>query len=243
MKGRLLEAVLGDPFSNLALEEVLFLEMQRPSLRVWENQKAVVIGRAQRAEFETDLDYCREHGIPVVRRFTGGGAVYNGPGNINWSFFVPGEGSSGTDAKGVFRSFAVTLVDALRSCGIEGEFVPPNGVAAQGGKVTGMAAFISRRGILCHGTLLVSADLGEVERLTKPSEDRLERRYARSRHVPVANCGVGRKEFIEGLVRASGQELEAGGLTPEEKARLQTLLGRYRSDRWNLGDPFGLDDL
>jgi len=101
---------LGDPFSNLALEEVLFLGLRVSTLRIWSNQKSVIIGRAQLAEFETNLEYCRGAGIPIVRRFTAGGAVYNGPGNLNWSFFVPreenGMGSDLGDANRVFAAFA-----------------------------------------------------------------------------------------------------------------------------------------
>ena len=94
-RGRFLETTLGDPFSNLALEEVLFTGLHYPTLRIWENQRSVVIGRAQLARAEADLEYCHRTSAPVVRRFTAGGAVYNGPGNLNWPFFVPrGEGGT-----------------------------------------------------------------------------------------------------------------------------------------------------
>jgi len=239
VKGRLLETVLEDPYSNVALEEALFAEMNQPVLRVWENKRAVVIGRAQKAELETDLSYCIGHSIPVVRRITGGGAVYHGPGNLNWSFFVPRQEGVGLDAKGVFASFAGILVRALAGCGLDCRFVAPNSVADARGKVSGMAAFLSREGILCHGTLLVSADLDEVERLTKPRPVTVERRYTRSRFVPVSNCGVNRESFVEQLAAASGYQLGRDELTEEERHRTDTLLEKYRNDRWNLGDPFG----
>jgi len=238
VKGRLLETDLGDPYSNVALEEALFLEMKEPVLRVWENRKSVVIGRAQKAEFETDLNYCAEHSIPVVRRVTGGGAVYHGPGNLNWSFFVPRQEGVALDAKGVFASFAGTLVKALSACGLGCRFVAPNSVADTRGKVSGMAAFLSRAGVLCHGTLLVSADLEEVERLTSPRPVTVERRYTRSRFVPVSNCGVKRESFVVQLAAASGYRLGRDELTDEERHRTNTLLEKYRNDEWNLGDPF-----
>jgi lipoate-protein ligase A len=239
VKGRLLETVLGDQYSNLALEEALFAEMREPVLRVWENKRAVVIGRAQKAEFETDLGYCRSNSIPIVRRITGGGAVYHGPGNINWSFFVPRQGRGGPDATGVFASFAGVLVQALAGCGVESRFVAPNSVADSRGKVSGMAAYISRLGVLCHGTLLVSADLEEAERLTRPKVVTAERRYSRSRFVPMSNCGVRRETFEEQLAGASGYQLERDELKENERRRADELLEKYRSDEWNLGDPFG----
>lgn len=241
MKGRLLQTVLGDPYSNVALEEALFLELKQPVLRVWENQRSVVIGRAQRADYETDIAYCRQHALPIVRRFTGGGAVYNGPGNINWSFFMPAEPGSGTDAKGVFRAFAGIVVGALERCGVGGEFNPPNSISTGGGKVSGLAAYMSNRGVLCHGTLLVAADLEEVARVTTPRDEPIQRKYARSKNVSVANCGVGKERFIGELAGVSGYDFEEGELTQREKAELGNLMGKYRSETWNLGDPFRLD--
>ncbi|MDA4121049.1 MAG: lipoate--protein ligase family protein [Thaumarchaeota archaeon] len=247
MKGRLLEAELENPYSNVALEEAIYRELRVPTLRVWENQRSVVIGRAQLAKFETDLGYCRRHSVPVVRRFTAGGAVYHGPGNINWSFFVPRRDGGGPwrtdDAKLVFSSFAGLVRKALERCGVECEFRPPNSIAVQEGKICGMAAYMSKTAILCHGTLLSGADLGELEMLTKPSPTRLGRKYPRSRFVEVANCGVERGDFVRELAKDSGYHFVSGRLTEKEKSRCKALLGRYSSEKWNLGDPFELDDL
>lgn len=246
MKARLLHVVLGDPYSNLALEETLFRMMDQPVLRVWENQKSVVIGRAQKAEFETDVGYCKKSGIPVVRRMSGGGAVYHGPGNINWSFFVPaGAGPLGREkgAKRVFETFAGVVVAALARSGVASEFSPPNSIVGGDGKVCGMAAYVSRRGVLCHGTLLVNADLDEVRRLTRPSVATIERRYTRSRFAEVANCGADGGRLAEALGETSGYDLEESELTDGEGRGLATLLPRYQSERWNLGDPFELDDV
>jgi lipoate-protein ligase A len=247
MKWRLLEAELEDPYSNVALEEAIYRELWIPTLRVWENQRSVVIGRAQLAEFETDLRYCRRNSVPVVRRFTAGGSVYHGPGNINWSFFVPGKDGGGPwgtgDAKLVFSTFAGFVREALERCGVECEFRPPNSIAAEEGKICGMAAYMSKTGVLCHGTLLSGADLAEVEKLTRPSRTRLGRKYPRSKYVKVANCGVGRGDFVRELAEASGYDLVPGRLTGGEKSRCKALAGLYSSEKWNLGDPFELDDL
>lgn len=241
--GRLLRTVLEDPHSNVALEEAIYRELRTPTLRVWENQKCVVIGRAQLAKFETDSGYCRRHSIPVVRRFTAGGAVYHGPGNLNWSFFSQlRDGRKGKDPRLVFTSFAEKVTSALTKCGVSCEFIPPNSIASEEGKICGMAAYISKNGVLCHGTLLVEADLVELARVTTPRRESLHRRYTRSKAVKVANCRVGREEFVQELVKASGEEFKPSQLTRDERAFCERLLPRYKSDRWNLGDPFELDD-
>ena len=234
---------LGDPFSNLALEEVLFLGLRVSTLRIWSNQKSVIIGRAQLAEFETNLEYCRGAGIPIVRRFTAGGAVYNGPGNLNWSFFVPreenGMGSDLGDANRVFAAFAALVVGALRACGVYSEFKAPNGIFDRHGKISGMAAYISRRGVLCHGTLLVETDLKEVEMLTRPNPRELMRRYPRSKVAAVSNCGVNTGDFIPRLRNDFGQRFEEDSLTEREAGATMDLTAeKYSKDDWNLGDPF-----
>ncbi len=247
LEGRFLDLTLGDPFSNLAAEEAIFNEMLAPTLRVWDNQKCVVIGRAQLARLETDVEYCSSQGLPVVRRFTAGGAVYNGPGNLNWSFFVPKGREEGRvryhrDAKGVFMTFAGIVVKALSACSVPAEFEPPNRILTQDGKVSGMAAYISAKGAVCHGTLLLDANLEEVELLTRPREARAERRYPRSNFARVANARVARSTFVERLLDASEAGLEPGSLDEHEKRGIERLRAeKYGTERWNLGDPFSLD--
>lgn len=241
MKGRLLDLVLEDPYSNLALEEGLFLESRVPTLRVWENQKSVIIGRAQLAKYETDLEYCMSRSIPVVRRMSAGGTVFNGPGNLNWSFFVPrnraAPGPMG-DAKSVFNSFAAMVNAALRKCGVFSVFVPPNTLVDDVGKICGMAAYLSKETVLCHGTLLIDADLKEVQMLTRPSAAKIGRRYPRSRFAEVSNCRVKGSDFVSELA-GSWAGFEMGEWTPAEKKSWTGLVGKYRSVEWNLGDPFG----
>jgi lipoate-protein ligase A len=198
---------------------------------------------------ETDLEYCAERGFPVVRRFTAGGAVYNGPGNINWSFFVP-KGAWGSrvaysrDAKKVFRTFALMVVDALATCWVPASFQPPNRIVTENGKVSGMAAYITSSGAVCHGTLLMNADVELVERVTKPREAKVERKYPRSNFARVANSGVGRDGFVKALLDAADFDYCTDTLSGDEEDEVARLLGeRYGTERWNLGDPFSLDYL
>lgn len=247
MRGRFLDCTLPDAFSNLALEEALFRTLKVPVLRVWDNQRSVVIGRAQLASIETDLDFCRENSVPVVRRFTAGGAVYNGPGNVNWSFLEPYAQDSGRgrvfDVRGVFAAFARVVVRALAECSADCRFEPPNRIVNDKGKVSGMAAYVSSAGAICHGTLLTDADLSEVEALTKPSQARVDGRYARSTDVRVANCGVDRGRFVDALLKAVDGDFVPDSPSEEEVAEASRLLAdRYSREEWNLGDPFRLDD-
>lgn len=238
----------GEPAANLALEEAIFLRNEGFVARVWENRESVIIGRAQLAAFETDVAHCRELGIPIVRRFTAGGAVYNGPGNVNWSLFVARGVDSGrlryeSGPHAIFRMASSPILTALAACGVEARLDPPNRILTREGKVSGMAAYVSRGGFLCHGTLLVGADLARVKALTTPAPETLERRYTRSRDVRTANAPIDVDSFIHTFVTTLADEtkltMERG--SPDEKERelaRELVASRYGDDGWNLGDPF-----
>ena len=248
MQGRFLSASCEDPYADFALEEALFRGVKSLTARVWRNSLSVIIGRAQLARLETDLAYCTKKGIPVVRRFTAGGAVYNGPGNINWSVFIPaGFDGNGLafepDPRGVFRFASSVVVRALRECGTESRFEPPNRVVNEEGKICGMAAYISNSGLLCHGTLLASADLEEVDRLTTPLREVAENRYVRSNPAKMANTWVTyetfQREMRAALEESGGCRLETGQPSTGEMEMADMLhTEKYGRAEWNLGDPF-----
>ena len=248
MEGRFLSASCTDPYADFALEEAIFRGLNRVTARVWRNNLSVIIGRAQLASLETDLAYCTKKRIPIVRRFTAGGAVYNGPGNINWSLFIPAwfDGSGlafERDPRGVFRLASSVVVRALRNCGVESRFDLPNRIVNEEGKTCGMAAYISNRGLLCHGTLLASADLKEVERVTTPLREVAEQRYVRSNPAKMANTRVRYETFLREmktvLEESGGCPFEASQPSAEELEMAKMLYDeRYGRDDWNLGDPF-----
>ena len=239
-----------DPAANLALEEALYLKNEGFVVRVWENSESVIIGRAQLARYETDVELCREQGIPIVRRFTAGGAVYNGPGNLNWSLFVAKGVDSGrlryeSSPHAIFRSASRPLLKALAASGVDARLEPPNRILTREGKISGMAAYVSREGFLCHGTLLVGADLARVKALSTPSPEAIARRYTRSRDVKTANAPLDVDLFIHTFVRTLAEETELkitkGSPDGEERSLAMDLLERrYRDDGWNLGDPFAV---
>ena len=236
------------PSAKLALEEALFLRNDGFIARVWENSESVIIGRAQLASFETDMNYCKEQDIPILRRFTAGGTVYNGPGNLNWSLFVARALTSGTlryesGPHAIFRAASRPLLSALAESGVEAWLDPPNRILTEEGKISGMAAYVSRQGFLCHGTLLVGADLRRVKALTTPSPEAIGRRYTRSRDTKTANAALDVDSFIHTFVSTLAEEtkLEMEMARPDERERAlmkELLVTRYGNEEWNLGDPF-----
>jgi lipoate---protein ligase len=233
--------------ANLALEEAVLRENSGLVLRLWNNERSVIIGRAQLARFETDVDRCLREGIPIVRRVTAGGAIYNGPGNINWSLFVGRGFSEGRirylwGVREVFSMAADLVVRAAGSCGVRTWLDEPNRILSAEGKVSGMAAYLSRGGLLCHGTLLLGADLDDAAALTRPSEVQLERRYTRSRAMKVANTGITSDAFIASMRSVVedeiGERIEPEKPSESERRTADSLLPKYNDPVWNLGDPF-----
>ncbi len=115
---RCIQLATTDPALNLAAEEWLLTNTAADVFMLWRNAKAVIVGRNQNTLSQIDETYVRDHGIPVVRRLTGGGAVFHDSGNINFTFIAVGETNRDID----FRRFTQPIVDALCDMGVPCEF-------------------------------------------------------------------------------------------------------------------------
>ena len=148
-----------DPALNLALEEVLLGRMKpgHPGfVMLWQNRPTVVVGRFQNARGEINAAYVREHGIAVVRRMTGGGAVYHDPGTLNYTFVRPLEQAGNFPT---FGEAAAPVADAVRALGVPVTLSGRNDMMLNGRKVGGVAQCRRGGGFLHHGCILVNADL------------------------------------------------------------------------------------
>lgn len=242
-----------DPCWNLALEEAIARSPgPHPTLRLWRNDPAVVVGRFQVAAAEVDLEAAREAGVPVLRRFTGGGAVYHDPGNLNLCLVLPrdrpplvGRPELATLPR-LYGLLLAPLAAAVERLGVAVEQTERE-LLVGGRKVSGVAAWLGRERVLVHGTLLVSADLELLERLLAgpgaPGDARWER--TRSRRMPVTSVArvVGRApdpELVAAVVAdAFGTALDlafepAGGPAESELTRAAELVEeRYGNPAWH----------
>lgn len=176
-----------DPARNLALEEALVRAVPPvPLLRIWQNEACVVIGRAQHPGREADLAACAAGGIPVLRRASGGGAVYHDQGNLNITVVVPGR------VPGLAGDVAALVGGVLRRLGVA-PAVTERGVFAGAAKVSGLAAHVTRAATLAHATLLVTTPGGRVRTFLAPAPP--DARPSDSRRSPV----VPLSDLIPGL--------------------------------------------
>lgn len=146
-----------DPYYNLAFEEHLFQQAEAGEtyFSLWQNDNTIVIGKNQNPYNEVDADFVKDKGITVVRRITGGGAVYHDLGNVNFTFIAPVEDQASFD----FAKFTEPVIAALKSLGLSAENQGRNDIAIDGAKISGNAQHVSGGKLLHHGTLLFDSNL------------------------------------------------------------------------------------
>jgi lipoate-protein ligase A len=186
-KWRILDVSYTSAFQNLALEEALvrgdLATEFNPTVRFWVNPAAVVIGRFQDVRSEVDAEFCERNGIQVVRRFTGGGAVYHDEGNLNFTIVMPKPENMGLLE--FHRINASIVQDCVNRFGLESEFVPPNSVEVSGKKISGAAACFNRRLVLWHSSILVSTNIAIPTIALSPSRIESKKTWVRSRWKPM----------------------------------------------------------
>lgn len=151
---------IDDPRMNLALEEYALrhLDLTHTYLLLYINRPSVIVGRNQNPFQEINSEYIAERGISVVRRLSGGGAVYHDLGNLNYSFITRYDRGDLNN----FKKFTAPVIAALRRMGVPAELNPRNDIVANGKKISGTAQYANGKGILTHGTLLFDARLDAV---------------------------------------------------------------------------------
>ena len=184
-----------EPYRNMAAEEYLLMTATEPAIMLWRNEPAVIIGKNQDARAEVDFSFTEHHGIKVVRRLTGGGAVFHDTGNINYTFIVPG----GTALD--FAAFAEPITGALAGLGITAERSGRNDliISGDGRKFSGTAQCVYRRKnengvseqmLMHHGTLLFSADMSALAGALTPDREKIESKGIRSVKSRVVNLAT-----------------------------------------------------
>ena len=168
-----------DPSLNLERETLFLKTVEAPSFRVWRSTDSIVLGRFLKPADEVYIERARELGIPVLRRASGGGAVFHDLGNINYSIYLPRGNASSFGIDGSLRDLSFPVTHMLDALSVPWSWEPPNNVYVLGRKISGSAQARSGGRLLHHGTLLVSTDLERMGQLLKSG--------GRSRPAPVIN--------------------------------------------------------
>lgn len=174
-----------DAATNIALETYLVENrlVDEPILLFYINKPSIIIGRNQNTIEEVNQPYIEENGIQVVRRMSGGGAVYHDLGNFSFCFIKDDDGSFRD-----FKSFTEPVIAALHTMGASGaELLGRNDLLIDGKKFSGNAMYSKNGRMTAHGTILFDADLDEVNNALKPRKEKIESKGIKSVRSRVTN--------------------------------------------------------
>ncbi|MBZ6486584.1 lipoate--protein ligase [Priestia aryabhattai] len=232
-----------DPRINLAIEEYALkhLDINETYLLFYINEPSIIIGKNQNTIEEINTKYVEDQHIHVVRRLSGGGAVYHDKGNLNFSFITKDDGNSFHN----FKKFTEPVVEALKKLGVNAELSGRNDLMAEGRKISGNAQFSTKGRMFSHGTLLFDSEIENVVSALKVKKDKIESKGIKSIRNRVANISefleqkVTVEEFREMLLRYifEGEEnITEYKLTEKDLETIhQISKERYQSWDWNYG--------
>ncbi|MFI3271346.1 MAG: lipoate--protein ligase [Pseudomonadota bacterium] len=228
-----------DPTFNLALEESLFQKLNPNSQGIfllWQNAPSVIVGRHQNTAEEVSTDYAKVHDIAVVRRMTGGGAVYHDAGNVNFSFLEWRDTVGSIN----FHEYLQPIQAALAELGLDVQFSSRNDLEVEGKKISGSAQVRKANKILHHGTLLINVNTEVLSQVLTGSPEKYQSKGIASMRARVGNMadfwrkGTTMQDLYAVLMRHCAQQVIA---LPKEFAESAEKLAneKYRTWAWNYG--------
>lgn len=230
-----------DPRLNLAIEEHMLrnFDIAEPILLLYINEPSVIVGRNQNIAEEIDPEFVKMKGLHVLRRLSGGGAVYHDLGNLNFSFIIPGKGDLHN-----FPKFIDPIVDVLQDLGLEAEFKGKSDIFASGRKISGNAQYATAGRMFSHGTLLFDSDLDTLSKALTPRRIGIESKAVQSIRNQVINIRQLLDEdmtiddlqqaLLRGLFGTS--EIRTLSLTLSDWEQIHQISAeRYQQWDWNYG--------
>jgi len=241
---RILRYEENDAATNMALDEAIAeavaFRIAGPTMRFYGWRPAAVsIGRFQNLEEVVDLEQCRKLGVDVVRRSTGGGAVFHDIGKeVTYSVICP-EDMMPKDINEAYQEIGGWIVNALRFLGIEGSFEPINDVVVNGKKISGSAQS-RRNGIFVqHGTLLYDIDRMRMFSVLKVPKDKMQAHELEEVADRVTSVREQKKvpwDYVAAAMANAfiiNREWYAGDITQDELARAEVISKRrFANDEW-----------
>ena len=230
-----------NPYYNMAFDEYCLesLPIDEPVFYLWQNRPAVIVGFNQEVNTEVNLDYLKENGIDLVRRVTGGGAVYHDLGNLNYTIVGRSE-----DLERDYPEYASIMAKALQSLGVPATLSGRNDILVEGRKVSGFAKRVCKNRLMVHGTLMYNVDVDVLTKVLNPSNTKLQSKGIASVRSRVANLC----EYLPNIpdIQTFSKQLEEilshhyqdteYQLSEEDLANIQLLTDqKFATWEWNYG--------
>jgi len=230
-----------DPYFNLATEEYILKNFEENSFMLWRNAPSIIVGKHQNTLAEINAGYVKKHQIPVVRRLSGGGAVFHDLGNLNFTFIQEGENQQLID----FRRYTEPLLEVLQKIGIDAKFEGRNDLTIDGKKFSGNAEHIWRKRVLHHGTLLFSSKMTDLSQALNADPMKFRDKSVKSVKSRVTNISEHLRrnmdvlEFAEAIqnhIIEKYPDARFYDLSDEDHRKISDLVDKkYGTWEWNFG--------
>ncbi len=233
-----------NPYYNLAAEEYLFKEINEPVFRLWRNSPSVIVGRNQNTLAEINSEFVVKNQIPVVRRLSGGGAVFHDLGNINFTFIDTR--ISGEDTAQMFRRFTSPIIQALKNLGVNAYLEGRNDLLIDGKKFSGNAICVYKERVLQHGTLLFSSSMANLSEALHNRPEKFRGKSVKSNISRVTNISehltkelsvTDFMSYIKEFVISNSYNTKLAEYSEHDNAVISSLCdNKYSTSAWNYGE-------
>ncbi len=238
---KIIRSNTSNPAFNLATEEFLMNSQYDNWFYLYINAPSIIVGKHQNSLAEINVDYVKENDITVIRRTSGGGAVFHDPGNLNFTFIMKEKADETAD----FRKYTQPIIDVLQAMDVDAKFEGRNDMTIEGKKFSGNAKAFYNNKILQHGTLLFNSTLPNLSNALKLNPLKYSDKAVKSISSRVTNITehlkheITLEEFEKRIVdhvRTMYADAKVYELTDEDNIAIQKLVDeKYGTWDWNFG--------